>query len=111
MSRRLSTARIVGIATWTAASITWGTTAIAVGSRPVDGEAQQPVVLSVPEVTTTHSPLPTIPDGGLYVLRYTPVAPPEPEVVIREVRVPGSSGASNATPTPPPATTTRSSGS
>ena len=114
--RRLSTARIAGIAAWTAASVTWGTAAVAVASRPAEASAaeavDEPVVLPLPVATT--STIPAMPENGLVILRYTPVDRPAPRVVT-EVRVaPGGSTATAPTPTPAPVTrrpVTRSSGS
>lgn len=112
-ARRLSVARVAGVAAWTAASVSWGTAAVAIAAKPAEATAAgDPLVFALPEVTTTTAAVPDMPESGLVVLRYTPVARPEPQVVIREVRTaaPSTSG----TPAPAPAapkTKTQSSGS
>jgi hypothetical protein len=124
--RRLSIARVASVAAWTAASVSWGTAAVAIATRPAEAAAtEEPVVLALPDMTPTTTSVPDLPESGLVVLRYTPVDRPKPRVVT-EVRVaPGSaargtsvtdgSGAS-APSAPAPAaakqkTTTKSSGS
>lgn len=116
MNSRLSPARIVGIAAWTAASVMWGAAAVAFASKPPEVAAEPPpLILALPETTTTTTAsVPTMPEGGLVVLRYTPVARPEAEVIVREVRVAGpasSSPAASAPASKPKKTTTTSSGS
>jgi hypothetical protein len=115
MSSRLSPARIVGIAAWTAASVMWGAAAVAFASKPPEAAAEPPpLILALPETTTTTASVPTMPESGLVVLRYTPVARPEAEVIVREVRVAGpasSSPAASAPASKPKKTTTTSSGS
>jgi hypothetical protein len=116
-TKRLSIARVAGVAAWTAASVSWGAAAVAVATKPAEATAtEEPLVFTLPEVTTTTA-VPVLPESGLMVLRYTPVEKPSPRVVT-EVRVAsGSSGstASPSSPAPAPAkkkaTTTKSSGS
>jgi hypothetical protein len=120
-AKRLSIARVAGVVAWTTASVSWGAAAVAVATRPAEAAAtEEPLVLSLPETTTTTA-IPDMPESGLMVLRYTPVARPQRQV-ITEVRVAsGSSGSgsgapsgSTSTPAPAPAkkqTTTTSSGS
>ena len=111
---RLSLARVAGIIAWTTASITWVTTFIAMANVEMVGgdlskSVPDPVIglESVPTVTYTDvsAPLPTMPETGLVVLRYTPSVKPEPETVIRRVvrTLPAS--------TAPVTSTTKSSGS
>jgi hypothetical protein len=120
-AKRLSIARVAGVVAWTTASVSWGAAAVAVATRPAEAAAtEEPLVLNLPETTTTTA-IPDMPESGLMVLRYTPVARPQRQV-ITEVRVAsGSSGSgsgapsgSTSTPAPAPAkkqTTTTSSGS
>lgn len=101
MNSRLSPARIVGIAAWTAASVMWGAAAVAFASKPPEVAAEPPpLILALPETTTTIASVPTMPETGLVVLRYTPVARPEAEVIVREVRVAGPASSSPAASAP-----------
>lgn len=118
-TRRISIARVAGVVAWTAASVSWGTAAVAVATRPSEAVAsEEPLVFALPEVTTSTAALPVLPESGLMVLRYTPVEKPKPQVVT-EVRVASGSGSGGGTAsgstTPAPAkkkaTTTTSSGS
>ena len=110
MNSRLSPARILGIAAWTVASVVWGAAAVAFASKPPEAAAEPPpLILALPATTTTMAAVPTMPETGLVVLRYTPVARPEAEVIVREVRVSGPATSSPARQ--PTRTTTTSSGS
>jgi hypothetical protein len=120
--RRLTPARIAGIAAWTAASVTWGTAGVALvvtaseAEGPPDDPIAEPVVLAA-SVSTSLAPVPTMPEGGLVVLRYSPTAKPEAPVVVRRVVVAAtSSSAASApettqAPAAPKVTKTKSSGS
>ncbi len=105
---RLPLPRVAGIAAWSAAAVAWATTAVAIANVPdVTATAEpivdEPVSIVPATVTTTLAPVPTMPEGGLVVLRYTPVARPEPERVVRTVVV-ATEGPAQATQ---PATTTQ----
>ena len=98
---RLPLPRVAGIAAWTAAAVAWATAAVAIANPADVTTASEPIMDDttpiVPAVvTTTLAPVPAMPEGGLVVLRYTPVARPEPERVVRTVVV--------ATEGPPQAT-------
>ncbi len=125
---RLPISRVAGIAAWSAASVAWGTAAVAVANHSTEPAETEPVE-AAPVVAPDHptvaeqAPMPTMPEGGLVVLRYTPSDVPEAEVVVRRVVVsaPSSGGgsapaasapaASSPAPPPPPPATTQSSGS
>lgn len=94
---RLPLPRIAGIAAWSAGAIAWATTAVVLANSGDGVEEMQPIAddpapIASASVTTTLAPVPVMPEGGLVVLRYTPVARPEPERVVRTVVVaaPGS---------------------
>lgn len=112
--KRLPASRIAGIVAWTAASVTWGTAAIAIANvtpEPPLPEASadpEPVVLIEPQAAEVLAPVPTMPESGLIVLRYTPSEKPEAQVVVRRVVVSSPSGGGSSTPaasTPAPAPT------
>ena len=93
---RLSPPRIASIAAWSAAAVAWGTVGVAVASHgSVPGAADSvdfvPVPTAdaaiVPVPMAAQSSLPTLPERGLVVLRYTPVARPEPEHIVQTVTV------------------------
>jgi hypothetical protein len=122
---RLPISRIAGIAAWSAASVAWGTTAVAVANhttQPANTEPAEaaPVVAADPQPIVEQAPVPTMPEGGLVVLRYTPSEAPRAETIIRRVVVASPSGGGSApaaaapaasAPAPPPPATTQSSGS
>lgn len=110
---RLSPPRIASIAAWSAAAVAWGTVGVAAASYgSVPGAVDAVEFVPVPVVDTASDPvpmaaqssLPTMPERGLVVLRYTPVDRPEPERITRTVTV--SEPARAAAPT-----RTKSSGS
>jgi hypothetical protein len=73
-----------------------------------------PPTTAAPPTTTTAAPVPTMPEDGLVVLRYTPVEKPQPEIRRVVVTRPGSGSTATASAgaaAPPPPTTTTSSGS
>lgn len=100
--QRLPITRVAGIVAWTAASVTWGTAIVAVANvapEPeilAEGPEPEPVVIVEPDVQEVLAPVPTMPESGLVVLRYTPSEKPEAKVVVRRVVVssPSSSGGS-----------------
>jgi len=118
--QRLPASRLAGIVAWTAASVAWGTTAIAVANESPAGEVKaMDVMQSLPSVEVQQevlAPAPTLPESGLVVLRYTPVERPEAKVVVRTVTVSSPSGGSAGGSSQPAApaskpTRTKSSGS
>lgn len=106
--KRLPIPRIAGIVAWTAASVAWGTALVAVANtisepQPVaQGTEPDPVVLIDAQESIALAPVPTMPESGLVVLRYTPVAKPEAQVVVRRVVVSSPSGG-GSTPAKAPA--------
>ena len=110
--KRLPVSRVAGIIAWTAASVTWGTAVVALANvtpEPAQSEASvdpEPVVLIAPQAAEVLAPIPTMPDSGLVVLRYTPSEKPEAQVVVRRVVVSSpSGGGSTAASAPAPAPT------
>lgn len=115
MLKRLFPMRWAKIAAWTGAALAWGTTAIAVASNanataasdepPIPQAIEPPTTTST--TTTTVASVPEMPERGLVVVRYTPVAPPPPEIVTRTVSVAGASsrGAGDSSPAVAPAAT------
>ena len=101
-ARRLSPSRVAGIAAWTAASVTWGTAAVALANASPAIEPEAPVNELAPTTTTIQNDVPAaapaLPDSGIIVLRYTPVERPEPKVIVQTVTVPGSPSAPSAPP-------------
>lgn len=87
--KRFFPVRWARILAWTAATLTWGSTAVAVASRPPIDEAPS---LPVPSIESQESSgsavVPTMPDSGLVVIRFTPTPPPPPRVITRTVTVP-----------------------
>jgi hypothetical protein len=82
--RRLSIGRIAAITAWTGAAVAWGTAVVSVAAANPDTAVEEPVpepVVAAP-TTTVLAPVPNMPDSGLIVVRYTPVARPEPVVII-----------------------------
>ncbi len=123
VNRRLPPARVTGIAAWTAATVTWGTAAVALVAAPspsTDAAAAEvplePTAVENTIVTTTIATVPTMPESGLVVLRYTPIDKPKAPVVVRRVEVAapstGETPAPASSPVPAKAPTkTKSSGS
>ena len=100
--------RVAGIVAWTAASVTWGTAIVAtanVAPEPVitaDGPDPEPVVIVEPEVQEILAPVPTMPESGLVVLRYTPNEKPEAKVVVQRVVVSSPSSGGGSAPASAP---------
>ena len=100
--RRVPISRMAGIAAWTAASVTWGTTVVALANHehtpsPQPDDRAAPGAVEVDEVGPR---VPTMPASGLVVLRYTPTEPPEPEVIVRTVISPGAGSGADGSPAP-----------
>jgi hypothetical protein len=89
--KRMSLARVSSLTAWGAAVVTWFTVGVAVAetgtplatSVPAP-PAPAPVIQPVPASVVVEAP-PSAPESGLFVLTYTPVEPPAPEVIIRTV--------------------------
>jgi hypothetical protein len=83
-ARRLSIGRVAAITAWTGAAVAWGTAVVSVAAAnpDVQTEEQDPIAEVAAQTTTVLAAVPTMPDSGLIVVRYTPVARPEPEVII-----------------------------
>ncbi len=106
-------------------AIAWSTAIVArmfgaPASQAAEPEAAPATTLPAPVTTeapaeTTVPPVPTMPEDGLVVLRYTPVEKPKAEIRRVVVTRPGSGGTTTASSggaaAPPPPTTTTSSGS
>jgi hypothetical protein len=105
MLKRLFPTRWARIMAWTAAALSWGTTAVAVaagGPEATEASTDPEPTLAPSQIvaaTTTVAPLPSQPQGGLVVLRFTPVEPPPPEVITRTVTVASGGGGSAPAPT------------
>jgi hypothetical protein len=112
-SGRLPMSRISGIIAWTAASVTWGTAVVAVVNETPAGDVKaMGAMMSPPPIEVQEevlAPVPTLPESGLVVLRYTPVERPKPKVVVRTVTKSSPSGSAPASKPAP--TRERSSGS
>jgi hypothetical protein len=106
--QRLPITRVAGIVAWTAASVTWGTAIVAtanVAPEPVitaDGPDPEPVVIVEPEVQEILASVPTMPESGLVVLRYTPSEKPEAKVVVQRVVVSSPSSGGGSSPASAP---------
>ena len=112
MAKRLSPSRIAGISAWTAAAVVWGTAAVSASAATEAANAQPEEPQPTPPVETAVineilAPVPTMPNSGLVIIRYTPVPVPEPQVIV-ERRVVQVAGPSPGASKPPPA---KSSGS
>lgn len=110
--RRLTIGRVAAITAWTGAAVAWGTAVVSVAAANPDVPAADPVlelVVAAP-TTTVFAPLPAMPDSGLIVVRYTPVARPEPVVIIERRVVQAASPSQPQTQTKTK-TKTKSSGS
>lgn len=113
---RVPMSRWARIGVWTGAAVTWGSSMLLVReSAPAPMVADEP-----PEppparaIEPAVSVMPTLPNRGLVVIRYTPIAEPEPEVITRYVTLrsstpapsaasaSGSGGSSAGTVAPPP---------
>jgi hypothetical protein len=94
-ARRLSIGRVAAITAWTGAAVAWGTAVVSFAAANPDVQTEEPVPVAEvsAQTTTVLAPVPAMPDSGLIVVRYTPVARPEPEVIIerRVVQVAASS--------------------
>jgi hypothetical protein len=102
--QRLPMTRVAGIIAWTTASVTWGTAMVAAANVTPEPEAlavgpdPEPVVIVEPDAAEVLSPIPTMPESGLVVLRYTPSEKPEARVVVQRVVVPSPSSGGGSSP-------------
>ena len=109
--KRLFPTRWARITAWTGAAITWVVTVLA--TQTVASSSTEPATLDIappqdPAVSPVTQPIeviPTPPEDGLLIIRFTP-APPPPRQVITRTLVVGGGGAS----APPGQTTVRSAG-
>ena len=99
--RRLSLGRVAAITAWTGAAVAWGTAIVSVAAASPDTntETQSPTPTVAPAVETVLAPVPTMPESGLIVVRYTPVERPEPEVIVQRRVVTVASSAQAPTKT------------
>jgi len=94
--KRFPTIRTTRIAAWTTVAVAW---AVAILGRQMEAPAQEDLAV-VTETTPatsraadTATTMPTLPEDGLVVIRYTP-APPPPPTVVRQVVVQAGSAPS-----------------
>jgi hypothetical protein len=96
MIKRLFPNRWARITAWTAAAVAWSVSVMAAALQSdvvASAEATEPPGPPPSTSTVTLQPVvPTLPESGLRVLRFTPVDPPPPEVITRTVEVRGSGG-------------------
>ena len=101
--KRLFPRRWAAILAWTGAALAWGSVAVASGrAQPGPEENPEDVILPVEPIAvtvTTVSPIPEQPSRGLVVIRYKPVEPPAPQVIVNTVT--RTKPASNSGTTPP----------
>jgi hypothetical protein len=100
--QRLPVTRVAGIVAWTAASVAWGTALVATANavpqavEMAEGTDPDPIIVVEPDEQLALTPVPTMPEAGLVVLRYTPSEKPEARVVVRRVVVSSPSGGGTA---------------
>lgn len=120
---RMPLSRLARIGAWTGAALAWGTTGLVVRAVAVQSQdaAAEPDNSST-STTSVEPALPTVPEGGLVVLRFTPATTPPQEVIVETKYVQTkpksapaksstssnstssskSSGSTSNQPTPPP---------
>ena len=101
MIKRLFPSRWARIVAWTGAALAWGTSLVAiqaVAAESATDEAPTPVT-QPPADEVVAAAVPAMPDTGLTILRYSPVAPPPPAVITKTVvvaaAVPSSGGSTS----------------
>jgi hypothetical protein len=87
--KRFPTIRTTRIVAWTTVAVAW---AVAIIGRQIEApaieqttSAPEPVPATAPAAEVA-APVPTLPEDGLVVIRYTPAPPPPPvvqQVVVR----------------------------
>ena len=97
MLKRLFPSRWARIVAWTGAAVAWGTSVIAVQAAAEQATVIEPEPAAAPEpaVQEVLEPVAVVPaatEGGLVIIRYTPVPPPPPEIITRTVTVGGGGG-------------------
>jgi hypothetical protein len=106
--------RLARIGAWTGAAVAWGTTTVLVrvaAAEPAETALPPPPTQdSTAELGITDATLPNPPDGGLVIIRYTPVTAPPQEVIVktRYVQVQADPGAATVS-APAPAATAKAS--
>jgi hypothetical protein len=83
------------ILVWTGATLAWGTALVAARAEPAQVASSVPPAEGQVATDSRQAAMPTPPAQGLVILRFAPVAAPEPEVVTVSVR--------RAAASPPPA--------
>jgi hypothetical protein len=107
--KRFPASRLARLAGWTAMAVAWvGAGILRLGggeAAAVPEPAVPEPVEQAPAAATAEPALPALPASGLTVIRYTPSAAPEPQVVTRvvEKRVVRPAPAAAAAPAPAPA--------
>ena len=101
MFKRLFPSRWARIIAWTGAAVAWGTSVVSVQAASQQTESAPtdtapPVEPEVEQVPEPLAVVPTAPEEGLVVIRYTPVPPPPPEIVTRTVTVANGGGGTPA---------------
>jgi hypothetical protein len=69
------------ILVWTGATLAWGTALVAARAEPAQVTSSVPPAEGQVATDSLQAGMPTPPSQGLVILRFTPVAIPEPEVV------------------------------
>ncbi|MCP3975328.1 MAG: hypothetical protein GY720_12660 [bacterium] len=115
MIKRLFPNRWARITAWTGAAVAWSVSVMAAASQPeapaVAENTPPPETTTSTTSTTVRVTMPTLPESGLVVLRFTAVEPPPPQVITNTVTVRGSSGGGGGSAPKPPTTTIPSKGS
>lgn len=93
---RMPASRIATIGAWTAAAVAWGTTNVVMEAASAEPEqTESPTSTTVEIPNADQAALPAQPEGGLVVLRFTPVTAPPPEVIVETRYVSVGSGTSS----------------
>jgi len=100
--KRLFPTRWARITAWTAAAIAWvvsvlATQTVAPSAAATPETTDEPTEAIAP-VTQAVEVMPTAPEDGLLIIRFTPAPPPPPRVITQTVVVQGSGGAGSAAP-------------
>lgn len=103
---RFDAARRSRIAVWTGAALAWGTAVTLAGQEPVDAAEPAEAPPSVDVNSDAVPTLPTLPEGGLMIIRYQPSVTEAPEVrtvYVKQAPAVNASPAPAANPAPAPA--------
>jgi hypothetical protein len=96
--KRFPATRVRRLMAWTGVTVACGTAVVArtvgapVAEEPV-ADLPEPEPLTSEATIDAHVAVPTLPDDGLVVLRYTPAARPQPEVRRVVVSTPAAASA------------------